>query len=300
MIKLAEYKVVNRAKPDKEIIDYGVQMLGAPLEWPETMGQGIRVGIIDTGVDLNHEDLQGRVKGYINFTSSDTSAVNDDNGHGTHVAGIIAANKNGIGVVGAAPGCDLYIAKAFSKDGSATQESIQRSLRWLIDQNVHVINMSFSSDKPNDLERRLIWEGIQKGITFVSAAGNEGGTGMENTIGFPAKYKEVIAVTAVDVDGQRASFSSQGAEAQIAAAGTDILSTYMNNSYVTLSGTSMATPLITGAVAILQSKAKIRLNRYLTPAEVQLVMDIYADDLGNFGKDIEYGYGLFSFGRYLG
>jgi len=297
--KLSDFKVLNvKTSQRREVIDYGVRMIGAPLEWPETMGKGIKVGVIDTGIDINHEDLQGRIKEYINFTSSDRQDVNDENGHGTHVAGIIAANRNGTGVVGVSPEVDLYIAKAFDKDGMADFEAIARSLIWLAECNVDVINMSFSSDYISREYYYLISELYRSGITMVCAAGNKGkNQESDTTIGYPAKLEETIAVTAVDINKERADFSSIGPEAEIAAAGKEVYSCYKNNSYAVLSGTSMAAPAITGAVALLQAKSVKKQNKKLSPEEVRSVLHMYSEDLGEAGKDPEYGYGVFSFGR---
>ncbi len=298
--KISDFKVLDiKPSQGREVIDYGVRMLGSPLEWPETMGAGIKVGIIDTGIDLNHEDLKGNIKEYINYTSSNKKDVADENGHGTHVAGIVAAKRNNIGVVGVAPQADLYIAKAFNKNGTAEFDSISKSISWMIEKNVDVINMSFSSDSVNAEYQRLISQANLQGITVVCAAGNEGKGKVrdEDTIGYPAKFSETIAVTAVDINKDATDFSSVGKDAEIAAAGKNIYSCYMNNSYATLSGTSMATPLITGAVAILQAKGKIRYKRRLTSEEIRLLLHIYSEDLGDSGRDRIYGYGLFSFGR---
>ncbi len=291
MIKIADYNILNTTQPSGEVISYGVKMLDAPGEWKETMGKGIKVGVIDTGVDYNHEDLKGRIVKAANFTKEPDI---DTNGHGTHVCGIIAANKNNIGVVGVAPLCDLYVAKAFDEKGNAHTNSIYQSIMWLISEGVDVINMSYSSNAPEEMERFAVDECIKRGIVTVAAAGNNGG---KNSIMYPAKYDGVVAVTAVDINKKHAEFSSAGNEAYIAAAGTKIISTYKNNSYAVLSGTSMATPLITGAVALLQSKALKRFGRKLTIDEMNTVLGIYADDINNNGKDSEYGYGIFSFGR---
>jgi len=279
-----------------EIIDYGVNMCGAPLEWPETMGEGIRVGIIDTGIDYNHVDLKNRIKAMINFTSKDRKDVYDQNGHGTHVAGIIAAEKNGVGVVGVAPKADLYIARAFDKNGNGEFEAIKNSLEWMIEQNVHIINMSFSSNKGSDKYHNIISKCYKAGITMVCAAGNDGESAGD-TIGFPARYPECIAVVAVDINKKSAPFSSRGPKAEIAAAGKDIYSCFSRNSYARLSGTSMATPIISGCAALLQAKGIRRFKRRLTPDEIRLLLNVYTEDISEYGHDSTYGYGVFSFGR---
>ena len=299
-VRISDFTVLDvRRGQSREVIDYGIEMVGAPLEWSETMGAGIKVGVIDTGIDINHEDLRGNIKGYANFTSSDRKNIIDENGHGTHVAGIIAAKRNNIGVVGVAPKADLYIAKAFDKDGRADFDAIRDSIIWMMEQNVDVINMSFSSNNSNTQYQQVISEASRQGITLVCAAGNrgKGETQNTNTVGYPARFDQTIAVIAVDVQKRRADFSSVGPEAEIAAAGKEIYSCYPDNKYATLSGTSMATPVIAGAVALLHAKSMIRYKRKLTPEEVRLLLHIYAEDLGDVGRNNQYGFGLFSFGR---
>ena len=296
--KINDYILVNtKPKQNTEYIDYGVKLVGAPLEWKETMGEGIRVGIIDTGVCETHPDLKNRLKDGANFTSEHRGSICDYSGHGTHVAGIVAAEKNGFGVVGVAPKADLYVAKAFDKTGKTTYPAVEKSLMWLAEKKVDVINMSFSSPDFSSRYSEAIKAIKRLGITMICAAGNEGA---ESLMGYPASFAETIAVSAVDVNKHIADFNSKGSAAEIAAAGIDIYSTYLNNGYATLSGTSMATPIITGAVAILQSKGLMRYGRRLTPDEIRLLLNIYTEDLSGSGKDDRYGYGLFSFGRISG
>ena len=299
-IRISDFKIINvNAVQDNEIIDYGVKMVGAPLEWKETMGEGIRIGIVDTGICTSHPDLSNRIEDGVNFTREYPRTIEDYSGHGTHVAGILSAEKNGMGVVGVAPKAKLCVVKAFDKTGKTDYQTIEKSLLWLIDKNVDVINMSFSS--PHTLSRynKLIRMVHSYGITMICAAGNEGSSG-DNTIGYPANFPETIAVSAVDINKTIADFSSKGSAAEISAAGINIYSTYLNNGYATLSGTSMATPIITGAVAILQAKGMMRYHRRLTPDEIRLLLNIYTEDLSGLGRDDRYGYGLFSFGRISG
>lgn len=279
-----------------EIIDYGIKMVGAPLEWKECQGEGIKIGIIDTGIDLTHPDLCDRVVRYINFAGDDPQNIEDDNGHGTHVAGIVAASRNHYGVVGVAPKSQLYIAKAFDAAGNAGSSAIYRSIEWMLEEGVDLINMSFSSPSSDDSYHELVRKAYEQGVICICAAGNNGRL-PGDTVGYPAKFDETISVVAVDIHKQRAPFSSKGNRVDIAAAGTKIFSCYPKNSFALLSGTSMATPIITGAAALLQNKAQLRLNRYLTPEEMKLILCIYSEDLGATGKDEEYGCGLFSFAR---
>lgn len=296
MFKINDFKLLDVTyTSNREVIDYGVQMVGAPLEWGETMGENIRVGVIDTGVDYNHIELKNRIKDGIN--TIDGGDFSDDNGHGTHICGIISAEKNGVGVIGVAPRAQLYVAKAFAKNGTSNFNAIEKAINWMIDKKVNVVNMSFSSMESGRIYTQLINKMHQNGISIICAAGNEGEMG-DNTIGYPARFAETVAVCAVDINKHIASFSSKGTSAEICAAGIDIFSTYPGGRYAVLSGTSMAAPIITGAVALLQGKGLLRYGRLLSPSEIRLLLNIYTENLsGKGGRDQSYGYGLFSFGR---
>lgn len=296
--KINDFTLIEtKSVQSSEYIDYGVRLVGAPLEWKETMGEGIKVGIIDTGVCITHPDLKNRIKDGMNFTSEDKGSICDYSGHGTHIAGIVAAERNGSGVVGVAPKAELYIAKAFDKSGKTSYPAIEKSLMYLADRGVDVINMSFSSPNASPRYSEAVRAIKRMGITMICAAGNEGAG---SNMGYPASFEQTIAVSAVDINKHIAEFNSKGSAAEIAAAGINIYSTYLDNGYATLSGTSMATPIITGAVAILQAKGMMRYGRKLTPDEIRLLLNIYTEDLSGTGKDDRYGYGLFSFGRISG
>ncbi len=298
MIKLVNYRITNiMSDISGEIMDYGVKMSGANLEWTESMGEGIKIGIIDSGVDLSHPDLLGRIKKYANFSGGLQDDVTDENGHGTHVAGILSANRNGYGVVGVAPQASLYVAKAFDKRGMATDEAVAQSLDWLISNKVNIINMSFSStDLPS--YHNQIKKAYDKGIIVICAAGNNGRL-KGKALGYPARFHETISVAAVDMNTNVMSFSSKNVGADIAAPGYEILSCYPHKRFARLSGTSMSAPIISGAAAILQRKAKNRLGRFLTPEEMRTVLCMYCEDIGKKGPDSAAGCGLFSFGRII-
>lgn len=296
MNRISDYKVIQiKSEQPREVIDYGVRMAGAPLEWGEVTGAGIRVGIIDTGIDLRHKDLADGIADAVSFVPG-TRSPQDDNGHGTHVAGIIGARRNGSGVVGMAPNCRMYVAKAFDAAGNAEFPAIRRSLEWMIRRKVQIVNLSFSSDEPSQGYEEILKAANAHGITLICAAGNEGSR-RKNTIGYPGKFPQTIAVTAVDPSRRTPEFSSAGYESELCAAGVDIYSTYPGNSYAKLSGTSMATPIISGAAVLLQAKGLYRYRRYLSPKEVRFLLHMYTEDLGGKGWDPYFGYGLFSFGR---
>jgi subtilisin family serine protease len=260
----------------------GVSRIGAgnglKIGGVQTAGEGVGVAVIDTGIDLTHPDLAPVQKGMNCVDHS--KPVTDDNGHGTHVAGIIAARDNGIGVVGVAPAATLYAIKALDSSASGTWASVICGIVWAANHPglVRVVNMSFTgsgtatpsnldcSNGNNDAFHYAICRATKLGITFIAAAGNDS-SDAANTV--PAAYVEVIAVSAIaDSDGKPgglgpppaclggqlddhfATFSNFGAVVDLAAPGVCILSTYIGDGYATLSGTSMAAPHVAGAAAL--------------------------------------------------
>jgi subtilisin family serine protease len=248
---------------------WGIEKIGAPEAWRNTQGTGVRVGIIDTGIDRSHPDLKDNIKEA--FGVMDCKNIDDDNGHGTHVAGTIAAIDNDIGVVGVAPKIELYTVKAFDKRGRGQISDIIDSLNWCVEKKVNVINMSFGFSTQSNALQRAIEQVYQNGIVMVAAAGNSGG---DNSVMYPAKYPEVIAVAASDKNNKAAGFSSGGPEVNIIAPGVNIDSTFKSAGYKNLSGTSMSTPHVVGAAALILSVAK------LSPDNVKLVISNTAKDIG--------------------
>lgn len=239
-----------------EVVPWGVHRINADLVWPFSTfngtGVGIKVAIMDTGIDLNHPDLQNNIKGQVN-TINPTQSADDDNGHGTHVAGTVAAiRNNGIGVIGVGPDISLYAVKVLNKKGSGFLSDLIEGLDWCISNKIQVVNMSLGSSGDNQSFHDAIIRAHDAGIVEVAAAGNNGKT--TGLVDYPARYPETIAVSAV---GQNtggslyfASFSSSGQRVDLAAPGVNINSTYNTGYYALLSGTSMATPHVTGVVVL--------------------------------------------------
>ncbi|MEW6399952.1 MAG: S8 family peptidase [Bacillota bacterium] len=241
------------AQPAQQV-PWGVDRIDADLAWASSRGAGIKVGIVDTGIDKDHPDLLASVKGgYLAiqtgaYKNKGPDAWDDDNGHGTHVAGIVAAVDNTIGVVGVAPEAWLYGVKVLDRTGSGYYSDIIEGIQWCIDNGMQVINMSLGGSTDSPALHDAIITAYNREITVVCAAGNEGPG--EDTVCYPARYPEVIAVAATAADDSVPDFSSRGPEVDIAAPGVSILSTWKGGGYATASGTSMASPHVAGTAAL--------------------------------------------------
>ena len=218
----------------------------ANLAWDLANGAGIRVAVLDTGIESAHLDLVGKVAVQYDFVNKD-SIADDQNGHGTHTAGTIAANTNNRqGVASVAFGSALVVGKVLGADGSGSYADIIAGINWAVQNKSKVISMSFGGSYGSHALKDAIDNAWNKGSVLVAAAGN-GNSSMPT---YPAYYTNVIAVGAVDNSDVKANFSNYGSWVDIVAPGVNISSTYLNQSYATLSGTSMATPLVSGAAAV--------------------------------------------------
>lgn len=272
-----------------QVLPWGIDRIDAEQVWATTTADPIKVAVIDTGIDLSHPDLKNNIKGGYNAIRPDKS-VNDDNGHGTHVAGIIGAVHNSIGVVGVGPQIDLYAVKALNRNGSGWLSDIIEGIDWAIANRMQVINMSLGSNSDSQSFHDAIIRANLAGIVQVAAAGNDGAA-----VDYPAAYPEVIAVSATDSTNTVASWSSRGPEVDVAAPGVGIYSTYKGQTYRILSGTSMASPHIAGTLALILSMPAVcdtNLNGTCSPTEVQQRLQATATDLGTAGRDNLYGSGL--------
>lgn len=248
-------------------------------------GFGIKVAVVDTGIDLNHPDL--KVYGGASFIST---TFQDDNGHGTHVAGVVAALDNEQGVIGVAPEAQLYALKILDASGSGRWSDLAAAIEWAVDNNMDIITMSLGGGSADKLVQAAVTKAYQNGILLIAAAGNSGNNeGTGDNVMYPAKYPEVIAVAATDSGDKRAFFSSTGPKVEIAAPGVTISSTYLGATYKSMSGTSMATPHVSGLAALVKSTYPS-----LTNEEIRKKLTETAIDLGVIGRDTWYGYGLLS------
>ncbi|RKO67187.1 peptidase S8 [Desulfofundulus salinus] len=254
-VKLHPFEVQSKniflEQESYQIIPWGIHRIGADQLWSQATGEGMKVAVLDTGIDLHHPDLQENIAGGVNFVEPHLPPQ-DDNGHGSHVSGTIAAVKNNYGVVGAAPGAKLYAVKVLNHKGEGYFADVIRALGWCLEQGIQVVNLSFGSNTPSKALHEAIRQVTDKGMIVVAAAGNDGTT---RSVDYPAAYPEVVAVGAVDEQNRLASFSSQGPEINLVAPGTRILSTGNGGLFWRLSGTSMATAHVSGIVALIWSMA---------------------------------------------
>lgn len=276
----------------------GVSLIAARRMWPSTQGEDTVVAILDTGVDYNHPDLKSNIIGGTSFVPAERDFI-DKNGHGTHVAGIIAANKQ---ILGVAPATKILVVKVLNKDGGGTYKGITTGLKYAREwrgpqgQRVNVINMSLGGPVPDNTMYQEIQRVVKAGITVVCAAGNEGdGNEKTHEISYPAYYPETVAVGAVNLQTRIANFSNANEHIDIVAPGVDTYSTYPGGKYVKLSGTSMAAPHISGAAALIYSRYKKRFGVYPSYGTVSLLLQYFSIDLGDAGFDDLYGYGMFTF-----
>jgi hypothetical protein len=271
---------VNLSTSDSSIqsIPWGIQDIGAiEAQKNGAIGTSIKIAVLDTGIS-NHPDLA--VKGGASFVEGSAEFM-DDNGHGTHVAGTIAALNNEMGVIGVAPKAEIYSLKVLDQNGSGNYSNVIQAIEWAIDNQINIISMSFGGNVSSEALHEAIQYANGQGILLIAAAGNAG-SGIE-TEAYPALYPEVISVGAIDSTNTRAAFSSTGNELDLMAPGVNILSTTMDGNYGFLSGTSMAAPHVTGAAASYWS-----VNPTLSNEQVKQNLLETATDLG---ENHEYGEG---------
>lgn len=262
---------------------WGYPAIRAPQAWDITLGShAAKVAVLDTGILTTHPDLAPNACGpFTSFVPTEPT-ITDGHGHGTHVSGTVAAaTNNALGVAGTAQAC-LMGAKVLSAGGSGQWTWVAAGIVWSADNGADVISMSLGGGLPPQVVADAVAYAWGKDVLIVAAAGNSGcGAGLQTrtdgSMIWPARYDEVQAVAAlVAPDGrQTAGFSSCGADMEIAAPGGGVVSTWLGNSYASLSGTSMATPHVSGVAALVKSQ-----NPGMSAFELRCLLDLTSDDLG--------------------
>ncbi|MBI4010291.1 MAG: S8 family serine peptidase [Candidatus Aenigmarchaeota archaeon] len=285
-------------EPDLEVFTVdvsSVQQINANAVWTLGYnGTGILIAVLDTGIDTDHVELADSVAGGWNFITN-TANFEDDNGHGTHVSGIITANGVNSNAIGVAPGAGVWSGKVLNAQGSGYFSDVIEAIYYVAD-NVaaEIISMSLGTSPPYTYKgsncdsvlpslTSAINYARSKGKSVVAAAGNSGGAG----VSIPGCVSKVITVGAVDDINVVTSWSSKGKSLELVAPGVTILSSVIGGGYESWSGTSMATPHVSAVIALMKQK-----NSALTPDQVTSKLNSTATDLGKIGYDNSYGYGL--------
>lgn len=266
-----------------DVYDWGPKLLNLPIVHGSLTGAGVKVGIADTGFFKGHPDLDDGIR-HNHFIGP---TPEDIDGHGTHVRGIIAGLKNGKGYIGVAPGCTPIVAKVLHK-GTGTNKSVSDGIRWLVDSGAQIINGSLGSNSDNPEIVEALNYAFSKNVLCIFASGNES----NKKVSFPARIEDVIAVGAIDERKILAHFSNTGLKLDFVAPGFKIKSTWIDGEYREASGTSMATPMVTGVFALYYEQFNKENNRFPTPKEAFEALIASAEDLYNPGKDDTTGYGL--------
>lgn len=263
---------------------WGIPKIKADQAWDNMSGGSpVTIAIIDTGVKSDHPDLTANVVAGYN-TISDSTNTEDDHGHGTHAAGIAAGKTgNGVGISGVSGNSQIMPIKAMGATGSGFTSDISEGVVWAVDHGAKVINMSLGTTSYSQVLQDAINYAYNQGAIVIAAAGNSN----VSTNHYPAAMDHVVGVSATTTTDTKASFSNYGSYVDIAAPGTDILSTTFDGSYGYKQGTSMASPFVAGVAALVWSQRPT-----LTPGQLEQVLEASAKDIGTAGKDIYFGYGL--------
>ena len=281
-VSLPPYKVAlaSAVQSRGERVDWGLRAYGVPALWSKTKGEGVTVAVIDSGV-ANHPDLAHCVVDRRNF-SGDDDAI-DTLGHGTHVAGVIAADGE---MKGIAPSAKILSLKSVGHSGTGALVRIAEAINFAVDAKADIAVMSLGSTKPSDAVHQAVIRAYEAGVILVCAAGNDGGK-----VRYPAAFRESIGVGAVNKRGEVCDFSARGKEVFVVAPGEDVTSTWVNDGYATVSGTSMAAPFVAGVLALYASSIK-KDGGAVTQGGARTAIERTCKDAGPAGRDDMYGWGL--------
>jgi len=278
-VMISELTVPNDPYIDRQ---WALNQIRVPELWQITTGSpDILVAVLDTGIDQSHEDLSGKVMAEVNFTDSPTP--DDIHGHGTHVAGIIAANSNNnTGITGVAPQCRLMNVKVADDKGRVQASAVAEGIVWAVDNGASVINISVELREPSPELEEAVNYAWSQGAVIIAAAGNEGN---DSPI-YPAYYENSLAVAAIRQNDTLAPLSNYGEWVDVAAPGFKIYSTLPDDSYDYKTGTSFAAPYVSGLAALLfnmvtDTNGDGRLNDEVRAAIEAGCQEIGIDGAGN-------------------
>ncbi|WP_225446496.1 S8 family peptidase [Paenibacillus rhizovicinus] len=261
--QVSVHATVHKPAAREKGIPWGVQEIKAPLAWSSTTGHRVKVGVIDTGVDFSHPDLKQSLGRGINLLNRGT-LPHDDNGHGTHIAGTIAAANQVHGMIGVAPRATVHPVKAFDHNGSAFVSDIVLGIDWCVRSGMDIVNMSFGMKTRSKSLLTAVNNAFNAGVIIVASSGNDG---KRKAIDYPARYPQTIAVGATNRLRRIAPFSNRGMYIDVYAPGDKILSSWLRGKYNEMSGTSMATSHVSGAIALL-----LAYRPGMTPTDIKAVV----------------------------
>lgn len=233
-------------------IGWGISAFNIPKVWQYSQGEGIITAIIDSGCDINHQDLADNLLEGINVINP-KEPMTDECKHGTHLTGILCASNNKIGIVGVAPKSKVIPIKVLDESGTGEMKDVSRGIRYAIERKVDFILMSLGCLEPVASVRKAIKEADKAGIICFVSAGN---LGKSEHLLYPANYPETISIGAIDKHLKRADFNNTGKNLDFLAPGVDILSTEPNNWYGIMSGSSMAAPFVVGLASLAKARIK--------------------------------------------
>ena len=239
-------------------IPWGIKQIKAPQAWSISTGHRMKIAVIDTGVDFAHPDLKYSLTRGINLVHRNIPPY-DDNGHGTHISGTIAAANSTQGMIGVAPRSVVYPVKAFDHNGSAFVSDIILAIDWCVRAEIDIINMSFGMQTRSRALLDVVGKANQAGVIIVASSGNDG---KRRTADYPARYPQTISVGATDRNRKIPAFSNRGQFVDIYAPGDKIVSAWLQGKYHEMSGTSMATSHVSGAIALLLAQKPDLKNGY--------------------------------------
>lgn len=292
-----EVSLLNFDVLSTQVIDFWHTIIGTDEAYKDTKGEGVVVFVLDTTFKTSHPDLTPNLLlQYAKSFTNDTTDL-DTNKHGIHCLGIVCASDNEIGVRGVAPKAKAVPVRGLNNGGSGTMAWISQGIRYVADvdlgeynNHVRVLSMSLGSSSPSAELKSALEYANSKGVIIVAAAGNSGYNGINDTVNYPGAYEDlVITVASVNKNSAPSTFSSGGIAIDIAGFGENIYSTYGENAYAKLSGTSMATPMVAGIVALIASKHK---DIKFTTKTMEAFLEKFAKDTHTPGEDNYTGAGV--------